>query len=596
MGMRSNSLALLSVALLFTVPLSGNAQPAASPSSGSQPSLSLPQRGRPAGTISLDGRYLAARVAEEDHDYDIGADQLDLALAETRNDPELIYAAFRMRMYAGRFDGAALLAPAVLSTKPGDGFANLVLTIQQVKKGDYQAAEQQLARIGAENQLGPLRDFVVAWLKVGQKDYAGARAILARLKPKAGDRSEAPSLIIQAQIDELAGDRAAAEAKYRRAVELDPSGLRVTVSVAEGLQRLGKTADARALLTAYGAKYSDSVVMDGMLAANAPPPKPPTPASGIAEIMFDIGGILGADQRNERTDLALIFEQIAVELRPDFDFAWLMLSGLDEQFGQPQKAVAALGKIGPTSPLYWQARLRAATLDADNGNTDEAVRRLKVLIAEKPDRIDAALALADLLRTKERFSDAVAAYDTAISRIKKPDERYWPIYFGRGIVLERVKQWPKAEADMKKALELSPEQPYVLNYLGYSWIDQGVHLDEGMKMLKRATELRPDDGAITDSVGWAYYRLGKYDEAVTWLERASEQKGDDATVVEHLGDAYWHVGRFREARFEWRRALEQKPDKDRLPVIQDKLAKGLNASNDKPTVYEKGAETKKRGG
>ena len=174
-----------------------------------------------------------------------------------------------------------------------------------------------------------------------------------------------------------------------------------------------------------------------------------------------------------------------------------------------------------------------------------------MLVAEKPDRIDAALTLADLLRSKEKYADAVAAYDTAIGRIKKVEERHWPIYFGRGIVLERIKQWAKAEADMKKALELSPEQPYVLNYLGYSWIDQGINLDDGMKMLKRATELRPDDGAITDSVGWAYYRLGQFDKAVEWLERASEQKGDDATVVEHLGDAYWHVGRFREARFEW---------------------------------------------
>ena len=130
---------------------------------------------------------------------------------------------------------------------------------------------------------------------------------------------------------------------------------------------------------------------------------------------------------------------------------------------------------------------------------------------------------------------------------------------------------------MKKALELSPEQPHVLNYLGYSWIDQGLHLDEGMKMLKRATELRPDDGAITDSVGWAFYRLGQYDKAVEWLERASEQKGDDATIIEHLGDAYWHVGRKREARFQWERALNQKPDKDRLPVIKDKLANGLSA-------------------
>ena len=169
------------------------------------------------------------------------------------------------------------------------------------------------------------------------------------------------------------------------------------------------------------------------------------------------------------------------------------------------------------------------------------------------------------------------------------------MFFGRGIVLERTKQWPKAEADMKKALDLSPEQPHVLNYLGYSWIDQGLHLEDGMKMLQRATELRPDDGAITDSVGWAFYRLGQYDKAVEWLERAAEQKGDDATIIEHLGDAYWHVGRKREARFQWERALNQKPDKDRLPVIKDKLANGLSTANDKPTVYEKPAEAKQGG-
>ncbi len=593
--MRPIPLALLSAALLLTSTLSGIAQSA--PPSKSPGTTTQSKQARPPGMISLEGRYLAGRVAEEDHDYDSGAEQLDLALAQAPNDPTVLYGAFRMRMYAGRFDGAALLAPQVLATKPGDGFANLVLTVQQIKRGDYRGAEQQLGRIGAENQLGPLRDFVVAWLKAGEKEFVAAREILARLKPKEGDRSEAPSLIVRAQIDELAGDRAAAEAKYRRAVELDPTGLRITVSAAEGLQRLGKTADARALLKAYGEKHSDSVVMDGLLAPNAPAPKPPSPASGIAEIMFDIGGILGSDQRNERGDLALIFEQLAVELKPDHDFAWLMIAGLDEQFGRIPKAVAALGKIGATSPLYWQARLRAATLDAQEDNIDSAVRRLQAMIAEKPERIDAALALADLLRTKERYRDAVAAYDTTIARIKNPEERYWPIYFGRGIALERIKQWPRAEADMKKALELSPEQPYVLNYLGYSWIDQGMHLDEGMKMLKRATELRPDDGAITDSVGWAYYRLGQFDEAVKWLERASEQKGDDATVVEHLGDAYWHVGRLREARFEWQRAVNQKPDKDRLPILQDKLANGLNASNDKPTVYEKEKSAdKKQGG
>jgi tetratricopeptide (TPR) repeat protein len=596
MAMRFILLALLSAVFVLPLPMAGHAQPGAVPPSKASPQQA-PQvsRGRQFASISLGGRYLAARVAEQDHDYEHGADQLDLALAQAPADGELLYSTFRLRVYAGRLDAAAQLAPQVLTSKPGDGFANLVLTIQDIKKGDYRAAEQQLGRISAENQLGPLRDYVVAWLKAGQRDFAGARAALAKLSKSANDKTEAPSLIIDAQIDEMAGDKAAAEAKYRKAVELDPSGLRIVTSAADGLRRLGKADDARAMLKAYGDKYSDSVVMDGLLAANAPMPRPPSPAAGIAEIMFDIGGILSANPRNQGTDLALIFEQFAVELKPDHDFAWLMIAGLYEQWQNVPKAVAALGKIGPSSPLYWQARLRIAALDAQEDRFDQAVRRLRVLVAEKPDRIDAALTLADLLRGKERYGDAVSAYDTALSRVKAVDERYWPVYFGRGIVLERVKQWPKAEADMKKALELSPEQPYVLNYLGYSWIDQGLNLDAGMKMLKRATELRPDDGAITDSVGWAYYRLGQYDKAVEWLERASEQKGDDATIVEHLGDAYWHVGRFREARFQWERALNQKPDKDRIATIREKLANGLSAATDKPTVYEKAAD-KKQGG
>ena len=583
--MRVKRLTLLSAVSLLVLPLAANAQTNRAPATQST------------AAVTLSGRYLAARVAEQDHDYENGAAQLDPALVQNPNDADLIYAAFRLRLYAGRFDAAVLLAPSVLQAKPGDGFANLVLAVQQIKKGDYRGAETQLGRIGSENQLGPLKDYVLAWLKAGEKDYSAARALLSKLKPAAGERAQSPALVIDAQIDEMAGDRVAAETKYRRALELDPSGLRIVVSVTEGLRRLGKGGDAQALLKAYADKYGDSVVLDGLLAANQPAPKPPNPASGIADIMFDIGGILSADPRNQRTDLALIFGQLAVELNPGHDFAWLMISGIYEQFQVLPSEVKALGKIGPTSPLYWQARLRIATLEAQQDRFDKAVTQLKALIAEKTDRIDAALTLADLMRGKERFADAVSAYDTAVSRLKKADERYWPIYFGRGISQERVKQWPKAEADMKKALELSPDQPYVLNYLGYSWIDQGINLDEGMKMLKRATELRPDDGAVTDSVGWAYYRLGQFNDAVEWLERASEQKGDDATVVEHLGDAYWHVGRKREARFEWERALNQKPEKDRISVLKDKLANGLSAANDKPTVYEKGGvEPKKQGG
>jgi tetratricopeptide (TPR) repeat protein len=592
--MRRIPLALLSVALLFTLPAIGDAQPAGQPRQAS-PAKPAAQRPPPQlGAIPLIGRYLAARVAEEDHDYDAAADEIDRALNQAPDDPDLIYAAFRLRLYAGRIDGAAGLVPQVLAQKPGDGLANLVLAVQSIKKGDYRAAELQIGRIGGDNQLGASRDYMLAWLKAGEKDYAAARSYLAKLKPNGGG-DQVDELVVEAQVDEMAGDKAAAEAKYRRAMTLDKTGLPTNMAIAEGLRRLGKNDDARELLKSYGEKYGDTIVMDALIGPNAPMPKPPTAASGVADILFVIGSVMAADPRNQRADLALIFYQLAATLQPEHDFAWLMIGGLYEQFQAVPKAVAALDKIGPNSPLYWQARLRIAALDASQDKFDQAASRLRAMVAEKPDRVDAALTLADLLRSKERYGDAVEAYNTAIERLRNIEERHWAVFFGRGIVYERLKQWPKAEADMKKALELSPEQPHVLNYLGYSWIDQGLHLDEGMKMLERATELRPDDGAITDSVGWAFYRLGQYDKAVEWLERAIEQKSDDATIAEHLGDAYWHVGRFREARFQWERALNQNPDKDRLPVIQDKLANGLSAANDKPTVYEKAADGKQGG-
>jgi tetratricopeptide (TPR) repeat protein len=592
--MRRIPLALLSAALLISLPVAVGAQqggqqpkpPAAKPTAPRAPQVTV---------IPLTGRYLAARVAEQSHDYDSAADEIDRALAMSPDDPELIATAFQYRLFAGRIDQAADLAPQVLAKRPTDGFANLVLAVQSIKKGDYRTAEIQIGRMGTEIQLGPLKEFMLVWLKAGEKDFAAARASFAKLKLGNGERAQAPALVIEAQIDEMAGDKPAAEAKYRRAIGLDKNNLRTTVAVAEGLRRLGKADEANQILKTYGEKYSDSVVMDGLIGANAPVPKPPTPASGISDLLFDIGSVLASDPRGRPTDPALVFFQLAASLRPEHDYAWLMIAGLYEQFQLVPKAVAALGKIGPNSPLYWQARLKIAALDAQQEKFDQAVSRLRTLVTEKPDRIDAALTLAELLRTKERYADAVQAYDTVIQRLHNIEERHWQIFFGRGIVLERLKQWPKAEQDMKKALELSPEQPHVLNYLGYSWIDQGLHLEEGMKMLERATELRPDDGAITDSVGWAFYRLGQYDKAVEWLERAIEQKSDDATITEHLGDAYWHVGRFREARFQWDRALNQKPEKDRLPVIRDKLANGLNPGNDKPTVYEKAADGKQGG-
>ncbi len=211
-------------------------------------------------------------------------------------------------------------------------------------------------------------------------------------------------------------------------------------------------------------------------------------------------------------------------------------------------------------------RLRiAANLD-ELDRSEEAVAELHAMAASRPDRIDALLALGSLLRSKERWVEAVTAYNDAISRVDEPQQRHWRAFYARGIALERSKQWDRSEGDFLRALELEPDQPFVLNYLGYSWVDQGVNLQRALKMIERAVELRPNDGYIIDSLGWARYRLGEFEDGVAHLERAVELLPDDPTINDHLGDALWQVGRHVEARFQWRRALALKPEEEETVI------------------------------
>jgi Flp pilus assembly protein TadD len=203
------------------------------------------------------------------------------------------------------------------------------------------------------------------------------------------------------------------------------------------------------------------------------------------------------------------------------------------------------------------------------------------MAGEKTSRPEALVNLADLLRSKKRFSESVEAYDAAIERIGTIGKRHWTLLYSRGIALERSSQWLRAEEDFITALRLKPDQPYVLNYLGYSWVDQGINLARAQKMIERAVELRPNDGYIVDSLGWVLYRLGDFPRAAKQLERAVELRPQDPTINDHLGDAYWRVGRAAEARFQWRRALSLDPEPDQVSTIRDKISNGLSAVQSK---------------
>src|SRR6185312_9634982 len=235
----------------------------------------------------------------------------------------------------------------------------------------------------------------------------------------------------------------------------------------------------------------------------------------------------------------MVYLQLSLYLSPNHPLSLLSLADLFESLKKPELALKAYERVPASSPLHRNALIQmASNLDALD-KPDEAQKHLEALIKQRPSDLEAIMALGNVLRGRKKFPECADAYSKAIANIPNPEKPNWVAFYFRGICFERSHAWPKAEADLKKALDLFPEEPHVLNYLGYSWIDQGINLDQGMEMIKRAVQQRPDDGYIVDSLGWAYFRIGNYDEATKQLERAIELKPEDPTINDHLGDAYW---------------------------------------------------------
>jgi tetratricopeptide (TPR) repeat protein len=294
--------------------------------------------------------------------------------------------------------------------------------------------------------------------------------------------------------------------------------------------------------------------------------------AGAAEALYGLGASLG---RRGGEDLGLVYLQLALYLEPAHPLALLSLADLYEQLKKPDLALKIYERVPAASPLHRNALIQMAS-DLDTlDRPEEAQKHLETLLKEHPGDREVIMALGNVQRGHKKFAACADTYSKDVALIPHPEKADWVLFYFRGICYERSHQWPKAEADLKEALKLFPEQPHVLNYLGYSWIDQGTHLDEGMAMIKRAVQQRPDDGYIVDSLGWAYFKLGKYDEAVKQLERAIELKPEDPTINDHLGDAYWRVGRTLEAKFQWAHARDMKPDPEDLPKIEAKLKNGL---------------------
>jgi tetratricopeptide (TPR) repeat protein len=520
------------------------------------------------------GSYLAGRHAQQERDYLSAATWFEDSLKADPQSPELITRTFLMEASVGHFDRAKPLAESELKLDSTDAIADLVLLIDRVKAGDNAGAVARAEALTTDGVHRFVRPLALAWTRMGLGDVAGAEAALQELDKFNGF---APLKDFQlGLIDDLAGRADLAEANFKKTLEASPQlNWRLTDTMANFYERHGRDDEAKALYEKFvkdnaGSELAESI-LDGQPAVPARP-QINSAEDGLAEALFDLASVVN---QPETLDLSLLYGRCALQLRPDMVLAQLLVADVLSAQNKPDESMAILAQIPRSSPYWWSARLRVAADLEMLDRTDEAIALLKEMAAEAPTRAGADMQLGDLLRGKKRFSEAVEAYDEAIRRFQASGmpER-WSLYYSRGIALERSGQWKRAEADLLHALELKPDQPLVLNYLGYSWIDRGENLERGLKMIEKAVELRPEDGYIVDSLGWAHYRLGDYPSAVQYLEKAIELVPEDPTINDHLGDAYWQSGRAVEARYQWRRALQFGPQDDEIKPIQAKLDGG----------------------
>ncbi|MGL5012367.1 MAG: tetratricopeptide repeat protein, partial [Paracoccaceae bacterium] len=326
------------------------------------------------------------------------------------------------------------------------------------------------------------------------------------------------------------------------------------------LSQLERNPDALALLDKVFGTAPDPALdaLRARLRAGEPIPYDITrnAKDGLAEVMFTIAGALNAEADDTFT---LTYARAAAHLRPDNIEAVLLVAGLLENLGQFDLAASTYASVPADDPAFFVAEIGRAESMTRAGRDEAALEVLQALARSHPDIVAVHMALADALRRAERFAEAVTSYDAAIALIPAPEAGHWPIFYSRGVSHERTQNWPAAEADFRRALELNPDQPQVLNYLGYSFVDRGENLDEALQLIERAVALDPEAGYIIDSLAWAYFRLGRFEEAVAPMEKASLLEPVDPVVTDHLGDVYWAVGRVLEARFQWHRALSFNP-------------------------------------
>lgn len=530
-----------------------------------------PATSEPAAEAAADsayGMFLAGSAALSNGRPGEAAKFLDLARAESGDEPAVAERAFTAALMAGDIDRAAELAPdGPNASEPGKRLGRLVKVVADLANGRGKAAKDELTgeSIGFPHRaaaalLGP-------WVAAAAGDTEGS---IVRPQLRGDGGVDYFGQIGQAHLFERARRFDEAETDYKLVTGGDNPSEIAVLAYGGFLERRGRRAEAVALYDAALGRNPESVALKAArarAAAGKSAPAAPTIREGAAFALLAPAATMISAKQDQ---IGLAYLRLALRLDPERNDAWLMLGDVLQQADDAEGARLAYGRPKPGSPEYPAAQAKLAWSYQREGDKETALKLARNAAASGDP--DARMVLSDLLRADDKYEEAIKLLDTLIAEQKTPD---WTLYYARGQAYERLGQWPPAEKDLTKALELRPDEPELLNYLGYAWIDRGENLKTALGMVEKAVAANPRSGAIVDSLGWAHYRLGDYKKAVEILEQAVELEAGDPEINNHLGDAYWMVGRKDEADFQWRRVLTLKPDDNVRADAERKLASGL---------------------
>ena len=533
------------------------------------------------------GAYLAAREADRAGDYAAVVEYGTRALIADPDNSGLLEGLVIAHLGLGQIDAAVPVARRLAVIEDSNQIAGLVLLAEAIREEDW---DNVGGRLDAGVSVGSLMDDMVrAWSAIGAGQMSDAVALFDKLI--ASGPAGRPALIQKALALALVGDYEGAAEIFggsETVLRLNRAGVLAYVQV---LSQLERNPDAAGLLEEAfpGTEDPHLVTLLSELVAGKPIPFTAIkgPREGIAQLFYEVGESL---QGETDPALVLLYARISSYLDPDHVGATLVAAQVLDEMTSYELAADAYAQV-PQGDMSWpQAQLGHASALKELGRVEDAIAVLTSAVQAHPDTPGLHAAIGDALRGEQRYAEATPHYDAAIALYETDRAGQWRVYFARAITFERRGLWDEAEADFRKALELSPEQPSVLNYLGYSLVERHGDFDEALDMIKRAVGARPYDGYIRDSLGWVYYRLGRYVDAVEEMERAVELLPLEPVLNDHLGDTFWAVGRVREAQFQWRRALSFVTDDTDLDELNpDRIRRKLEVGLD-TVLEEEGGE------